>query len=186
MLMWFFYEALYPLLITLFVVNFLLLAWWRRGGSKRPLQAGLVLSVLLLAGNVAITTDREQAAQIMGRLEQAFETDDLAPLREYVAADFSARGYNRTDFLELVERWQADTAIGNIVRRHLDIERRTEDIIIVDYHCAAQIESQRHGGGWIVSMWRLSFRETPAGWRLYAIDLEETMPPTNVNVWRAP
>ncbi len=167
-LTWICCESRWTLAIGGFVANFLLLAWWRRGNSPRPLQIGLLVWLALLILETFVVTQREAAADTLWRIEQDFLVGRSTALQTALASNFSVEQYDRRTFAELARQQLAKLRIHWLQRMHLQIESSTREQFVAKAAYLANVSVDNFGGG-LRSTWRITFVQTPLGWRIRSV-----------------
>lgn len=182
-LAWLFLESFPALAISLFVVWFWLLVWWRRGGSVRPFLAAMLIGAVLLAVQSLVTTQREHAARILTAIERGVPRADVKPLEASLTRTFLASQLARDDFIDLAQRRLQEFRVNNVRRMSLSIEDAAPErfVALAAYQC--DIDHPDFGSGWLATGWRITFTRVGGEWRIDAIDLP-TVNGVKLRSWR--
>ncbi|MBL8877557.1 MAG: hypothetical protein JNG88_00430 [Phycisphaerales bacterium] len=180
---WVFLESLPALGVVLFVSNFWLLVWWRRGGSARPLLASLGISGVLLIVQVVVTTQREHAARVLGAIEQGVPRADVSGLDAALASSFAAGPMSRAEFVNLARSRLQDIKVNTVRRLSLEIAESgvSRFVALAAYQC--DIVHPDFGSGWVATGWRFTFVREGEAWRIAEIDLP-TVNGVKLGSWR--
>lgn len=171
LLRWILLESLPALGIVLFILNFWLLVWWRRGGSARPLLTALLLSGVMLIVQAAVTTQREHAARVLDSIERGVPRADVTALNAALANGFSAGPMSRAEFVSLARSRLQDIKVGATRRLSLEIDESSAErfVALAAYQC--DIAHPELGAGWLATGWRFTFVREGDTWRISDIDL---------------
>lgn len=169
-LRWLLLESAPALAGVLFVVLFVLLVYWRRGGSAKPLLVGAVVGVILLIVQALVVTPREHADKIMRRIERGV----IASRANAVAAELSpafaieSPHWNRADFLDVVRAYMRRIDVRSLTRRFFQISERTPDSFRLTVSYLAEINA-RDAGGVVLTRWRIDFERRGGKWQIRRI-----------------
>lgn len=168
-LQWFFLESTAALGVTVFIALFWLLVHWRRSGNVRPLLIGLAVSIVLLIIQALVTTQREHADQILGRIERDVRQARSSALAEALAPDFISVSLKRDPFLALVNERLQHIAIRWLHRTSLELEPEGAGFVARAGYLA-EVSFDNDAGGF-ASQWTFHFAQRDGRWRITAIDL---------------
>lgn len=182
-LRWVLLESLPALAVVLFIVNFWLLVWWRRGGSPRPLLSALVCSAILLGVQFAVVTQREHAARVLDAIERGVPRADVASLSTALSRDFVAGPMSRDQFIDLARSRLMDFKVTTIRRMTLDVTDSTSDrfVALASYQC--DVAHPDIGSIWVATGWRFTFVRNDGVWQIAEIDLP-TVNGTKLRTWQ--
>lgn len=168
-LSWFFLESPAALGLALFLVLFVLLAYWRRGGSARPLVIGLLAGGALLLVQAVVTTPRERIAAVLAPMEAGLTAGQAGPLVALLAPDFAAGEMDRVAFRDYVEQALQRMRISWLERGRVEILAAGLDRIEAQISYRGQAVMEQ-GGGLLVSRWRFEFERREGDWLIRAIE----------------
>jgi len=183
-LSWFFFESTLALGGVLFVLLFVMLLIWRRGGRARTFLIGLGLAVVLLIVQAAVVTRREHAGWIMGRIAADVQASRTDAFEATLARGFRVpeTGWDRDEFIEVVQSYMRWVDVHSVRRRRLEIvENQDEKFrVYVSYLAEASTKNYQYIG---VSRWLIEFGRENDEWRITNIEPSE-MDQKPVNGWR--
>lgn len=182
-LTWLFLESFPALSISLFVVLFWLLVWWRRGGSVRPFLVAMLIGAVLLVVQSLVTTQREHAARVLSAVERGVPRADIKPLEASLTRSFQAAQLARDEFIGMAQRRLQEFRVNNVRRVTLSIDQSGPDrfVALAAYQC--DIDHPDFGSGWLATGWRFTFLRVEGEWRIDEIDLP-TVNGVKLRNWR--
>jgi hypothetical protein len=164
-LTWFFFESVPALAAPLGVALFVLLVYWRRGGSARPLLMGLAAAAALLLTQQLVVTQREQAGRILKTIETDIVVSKTTALAAALAPEFDARGLDRDAFLDLVRRQLEHVKVRWVDRWQLAVRESASERFVAEVTYSADITADVYSGP-ATGTWAITFIRTPAGWKI--------------------
>lgn len=165
---WLFFESLPALGAALFVINFVLLAYWRRSERVLPLLVGLALAMVLLGVQTLVITRQEHAIRMLAAIERdvvAARTDSLAAT---LAPDFKTGKMGPDEFLEYVERQYERVRVHSTNRGRLEIIESLPDRFMVEVAYTPDVTVGGYEGR-LPTRWRFTFVRTETGWRIASL-----------------
>lgn len=167
-MIWFFFESALALAAVLGVALFVLLVYWRRGGSARPLLVGLAVAIALLVMQRLVVTQREQAGRILKSIEMDITASRTAALAAALAPDFDADGLDRDEFLALVHRQLEHVKVRWVDRWRLEVRESEAERFVVEAVYMADITAEIYSGA-ASGSWSVTFVRTPTGWKIACV-----------------
>jgi hypothetical protein len=168
------FESTLALGAILGLAVFALLVHWRRMLKPRPFLIGLGLSVALLIVQAAVVTRREHAERIMRAVERDIVASRSAALSAALSDRFriAETGWDRADFLDLVERYMARVDVRTLRRRRLEIRRSEGNEFQIYVSYLADV-SGRDFGTTVLTRWFITFVRENGAWRIVTIEPSE-------------
>lgn len=168
-LTWFLFESAAGLAACSALLLFILLVRWRRGGSAKPLLAGLMLSGGLFVLEVLVVTPRERAARMLSDV-----TDDLClgrveALRAALSPRFRAGEMGREQFVDYVRDVLERVRIHAADRTALRVTRSDPGTFSVLAGYLPDLTLSNEGRVRVPSSWRLTFERDDGDWKITEI-----------------
>lgn len=168
---WLFLESFTALAGLLFVVNFVLLVYWRRSRRGRPLLVGLAVSAGLLTVQTLVVTRKEHALRIMAALVQDVRTARTEAFQAHLTPDFRMDRLDKAEFLSLLERFYDEVRVRDVRNTQFRVVAAERDEFRVTTTYLADVTGQYRG--WHISVWDIGFVRSGAGWHIAAIECLE-------------
>lgn len=159
---WLLFESVTALGALLGTILFVLLVYWRRGGSARPLLVGLGVTAILLIVQSVVNTPREQAKRVLGAI-----VDDLikgqatalaaALAPDFVADDGSQRTLDRAKFLDYIGRRLERVDVTYAYQTQLDVTESDGERFTVNAGYLSDVVIDQFSGTFR-SRWLITFR----------------------------
>ncbi len=169
-LRWFFLESVPALVGVLGVVLFVLLVYWRRGASPRPLLVGLLAGAAMLILQAVVVTPREHADAIMNRIEADVRASRVDAIRDALSPAFQIESphWGREEFLDVVRGYMRRVDVRTLTRRLFELSERKTDGFRLTVSYLADIRARDFSGA-VLTRWRIDFERREDGWRIRRI-----------------
>lgn len=166
---WILFESRTALAVPLALLTFALLVHWRRGGSPRPLLAGLAAAAVLFVVQALVVTRREHAGRVLREIEAGLLASNVQPLERALAPGFTADEMDARAFVEFVRRTLQRVQITRLIQLALNVTDAHGD----EFEVVTRYLSDQRGGnlpGMLDSTWRLRFRWSGDAYQLDSVE----------------
>lgn len=165
---WILFESRTALAVPLALLLFALLVHWRRGGSPRPLLAGLAVGAILFVVQALVVTRREHAGRTLREIEAGLLASSVQPLERALAPGFSAGEMDAHAFIDFARRTLQRVQVTRLIQVALNVSGAQRD----EFEVVTRYLSDQRGGnlpGVLDSTWRLRFRWTGNGYQIESV-----------------
>jgi hypothetical protein len=170
---WVLFESFPALALVAGLALFGLLAYWRRGGSPRPLLIGLAIVAGLLIAQPLVETKREIAGRILTRIERDVVAGRTMALSAALAGAFRAAAMDRAAFVDYARAKLERVRVRSVDRGRMQIEALGPERFVAIVPYQATVDAREWGGGVVPSRWRITFGRDAGAWKITTIDPPE-------------
>jgi hypothetical protein len=163
-----FLESAMALSVPVAIVLFVLLVWWRRGGSPRPLMIGLAIAGLLFVVQLAVETRRETAIRILKPIEAEVLTAQVDALAASLSDNFQCEGKSAGEFVDFCRERLRAFRVSWLRNSEITVIRSERDRFVI----RARYQADVRGGelsGVLGTTWEVGFERSADGWKIYEI-----------------
>ncbi len=172
-LAWIFLESPMALGVLSAFVLFLLLVYWRRGGSPKPLLVGLIVCSGLFIAQSLIQTTRERVLSVMGGIESDVVASRAGALQAALApgfqVDLGTGVVDRFAFVAYAKAWLERIRVTSLTRTDLKITRVDSGTLDVQISYLAHLRYKDYVG-LHPSSWRIRFVQVGDDLQITKID----------------
>ena len=174
-------ERPWLLLALLVMVEVGFAVYWSNRRTRRAVTlvcVGLLAVVALPSLSILVVTAREQAVDLCHALARAVGDGDMDAIRERLAPDFEAAGFDRATFVERVETTLTRFHVLHPRLSDLSVELPEEGFAVATFRASCRIQTPQGDFARLPSRWRLHLRRSGKGWAVISI---ETLPVPPLN-----
>jgi hypothetical protein len=169
-LQWILLESRLALGVIVALALFALVVHWRRTLRARPLLIGLGVAFGLFVLQTAVTTRREHAASLLGRLEQRVVESDADGILPLLSPGFRAGSWDADEFLEFVRAQMRWLDVASVRRTRTEFVESNADAFAAEVAYTATVSAEQFRG-FVESVWWIEFgRTADGGWGISGIE----------------
>lgn len=167
------FESLWQLAAAWIAAQFLLVVIWsatRTDFWRRAVWGGFALGPMLLILSKVVVTPREGVEAVCRDLARAVDEGDLAPIRAALSPDFQAADLDAIRFMERVESVLSRVRVEGARLSAFSVTFPARSEAVAEFTASAHVRSEETFLEWLLSRWRLTFRQSGDQWLVTGIE----------------